>query len=148
MELMALPQVAPDDLQPVETIMDKPAISRAPSGREDLFVFRIDGRIRKADIEAMAETLDEAFMRLGVVDILIVITRWDGIDLGAAFDSKALGAQARANSHVRRYAVVGAPSWAAAMINMFAPLTPVEEKTFEGEYEAQAWAWIDEGRKL
>lgn len=126
--------------------MDKPAITRLPAGRNDLFAFRIDGRIHKPDIEAMASVLDEAFSRLGEVDILIIMMKWDGIDMGAALDGKALKAQARANSHVRRYAVVGAPDWAAAMINLFAPLTPVEERTFALAEEAQAWAWVGEAR--
>lgn len=126
--------------------MDKASITRLPAGRSDLFAFRIDGRFHKPDIEAMAGTLDEAFSRLGEVDILIIISKWDGIDMGAAFDGKALKTQARANSHVRRYAVVGAPDWAAAMINLFAPLTPVEERTFDLAEESQAWAWVDEER--
>lgn len=33
-----------------------------------------------------------------------------------------------AANRVRKYAAVGAPEWAAAMINLFAALTPVDAK--------------------
>lgn len=118
------------------------SITRIATERTDLFAFAVTGRIHADDIEAMARLLQDAFTRLGEVDILIVMRHWDGIDAGAAFDWQALKAQARAGFHVRRYAVVGAPAWAAAMINLLSPLTPVEEKTFELAEEAHAWAWV------
>lgn len=123
--------------------MKQGAISRIGTDRKDLFAFEINGRIHQADIEWMAGTLQDAFTRLGKVDILIVMKHWDGIDMSAAFDPKALAAQAQAGSHVRKYGVVGAPGWAAAMINLLSPLTPVEERTFDLDEEDEAWAWID-----
>lgn len=110
--------------------------------RPDLFAFEVRGRIRETDIEAMARTLDSAFDRLGTVDILIVMRHWDGLDASAAFDGEALKVQVRAAAHVRKYGVVGGPAWAKAMINLFSPLTPVEERTFDLSEEDQAWAWI------
>jgi hypothetical protein len=41
--------------------------------------------------------------------------------------------------------VVGAPRWVEAMINLFSPLTPVEEKTFELSEVDEAWAWVGDG---
>lgn len=123
--------------------MEQPAITQLATHRGDLFAFEVAGRIREADIEGMARMLTAAFERLDVVDVLIVMRRWEGIDLGAVFDREGLAAQARANSHVRRYGVVGAPAWAEAMIRLFAPLTPVTEKTFDRAEEEEAWAWIE-----
>lgn len=91
----------------------------------------------------MASEVTEAFSSVGTIDILIIIELWDGIELGAVFDSRSASAQAQANIHVRKYGVVGAPTWAKTMINLFSPLTPVEEKTFELRNIDQAWAWID-----
>jgi hypothetical protein len=122
------------------------SIRRLETTRPDLFAFEVAGRIHAPDIEAMAGIISRAFDTLGEIDIIIVIREWQGIDLGAALDQQALSVQARANSHVRRYAVVGAPGWAEAMIGLFAPLTPVEEKTFDLAEEAKAWAWIGESR--
>lgn len=118
------------------------SIAQLLTTRPDLLAFEVRGRIREADIAAMARTLQSAFDRLGSLDLLIVMRHWDGIEMGAAFDGEALKAQARAAAHVRKYGVVGAPAWAQAMINLFSPLTPVEERTFEREDENAAWAWI------
>ena len=103
------------------------SITQLRASRPDLFAFEIAGRIHEPDIAAMARTLQAAFDRLGEVDILIVIRQWDGLDVSAAFDGEALKAQALAIAHVRKYAVVGAPAWAKAMINLFSPLTTVED---------------------
>lgn len=122
--------------------MTERAITRLPTTRSDLFAFEVRGRIEKYDITQMARTLEAAFTRHDKVDILILVKDWEGIAAGAVFDSEALAAQARANTHVRRYAVVGAPAWASMMINLFSPLTPVEEKTFALAEEREAWAWV------
>lgn len=123
------------------------SIVRRDSPRPDLLIFEIRDKITKPDIEWMAGDAEAAFDRLGEVDMLIVMSNYDGAELGAIFDGDALGVQARAARHVRRYAVVGAPAWAEAMINVMAPLTPVEEKTFALEDEAAARAWVDQGRR-
>ncbi len=128
--------------------MQQSSITRISTNRPDLYAFQVNGRIAKDDIESMALTLQAAFNAQDKVDIIIVMKHWDGIDLGAAFDAEAMKAQARANSHVRKYAVVGAPGWAEAMINMFSPLTPVEEKTFDLAEEAEAWAWVNGDRSF
>lgn len=131
-----------------ETRMQQNSIRRLPTRRNDLFAFEISGRIHETAIEGMARTLKSAFDTMGQVDILIVIMTWDGIDLGAVFDKESLGAQARANSHVRRYGIVGAPAWTAAMINLFSPLTPVEERTFSLAELGEAWSWMGEDRAV
>jgi hypothetical protein len=119
------------------------AITRIPATRSDLFAFEVSGRIERDDMTQMARTLEAAFTRHHKVDILILMKDWEGIAPGAVFDPEALAAQARANSHVRRYAVVGAPAWASMMINLFSPLTPVEERTFALAEEREAWAWVE-----
>ena len=119
------------------------SIVRRDSPRADLLIFDIRAKITEPDIEWMAAQANAAFDRFDEVDMLIVMSNYDGAELGAIFDGEALGVQARAARHVRRYAVVGAPAWAAAMINLFAPLTPVEEKTFALEDEPAARLWVD-----
>jgi hypothetical protein len=123
------------------------SIVRRDSPRPDLLIFEIRAKITKPDIEWMAAEADAAFAGRGEVDMLIVMSNYEGAELGALFDGDALGVQARAARHVRRYAVVGAPVWAEAMINLMSPLTPVEEKTFALADEAAARRWIDEGAR-
>ncbi len=122
--------------------MSGSAIAQVLTTRPDLFAFEVRGRIHQSDIEAMARTLEMAFDSLGTLDMLIIMRDWDGLDMAAAFDGEALKAQGRAAAHVRKYGVVGAPAWAKAMINLFSPLTPVDEKTFELAEEQAAWDWI------
>jgi hypothetical protein len=123
--------------------VQKRSITQITTSRPDLFAFEVKGRIHQDDIEWMARILQAAFDSLGEVDIIIVMKEWEGIDPSAAFDPQSLWAQARANAHVRHYAVVGAPGWAKAMINVLSPLTPVKEKTFDLPREAEAWRWVD-----
>lgn len=122
--------------------MNQPSIKRLPTDRSTLHAFQVNSKITKTDIEWMAGEIKAAFAAQGTVDMLIVIEHWDGIEIGAVFDAKSVSAQAQANSHVRRYGVVGAPAWAAAMINIFSPLTPIEEKTFDLSQVEEAWAWV------
>jgi hypothetical protein len=122
--------------------MNEGSIRQIESGRPGLLAFEVDGKIRKRDIEAMARTVKDAFAMPGKIDIIIVMTNYDGIEFGAAFDAESLTAQAESVTQLRKYAVVGAPGWAEAMISLLSPLTPVEERTFDLEEAEQAWAWV------
>jgi hypothetical protein len=121
------------------------AIARRETSRPDLLAFEIRKKIPKADIEWMSGLVEEAFDRHRQVDMLIVMTNYEGSTLGAMFDGNAASAQARALGHVRRYAVVGAPGWAEAMIELSGKLSPVETKTFDLSEEPAAWRWVDGG---
>ena len=119
----------------------KQSIAALDASRPDLLAFEIRAKIEREDIEWMARRVEGAFERFDTVDMLILIPHYEGAELGAVFDAEALKAQMRSARHVRRYAVVGAPAWASAMINLFAPLSPVEAKTFGVEQTAAAWRW-------
>ncbi len=132
------PHSIPDaELQPAS------AISRRASSRPTLLAFEIAGKIAKTDIEDMAFQIKEAFDAYDLIDILLIMSDFEGLDVGAVFDREALGAQARSIRHVHRYGVVGAPAWARAMIEFSDFLSPVSAKTFDLAEEAEAWAWID-----
>jgi len=118
------------------------SIQEAPAGRPDLLVFEISGKITEADIEWMAARVQTALDQQDEIDMLIVMRNYEGVEIGAIFDAEAMKVGMRSLSHVRRYAVVGAPAWAKGMINLFSPLTPVEEKTFSLEREAEARNWV------
>ncbi len=125
--------------------LSKAAIRRLPQPRLTLLAFEIAGKISKADIEGMARQVDEAFDAHDRVDMLLIMTDFEGMDAGAVFDREALAAQVRSVRHVRKYGVVGAPAWARAMIEFSDFLSPVDAKTFDLAEVAAAWAWINEG---
>lgn len=77
-----------------------------------------------------------------IVDIILVMHHYDGIELAAASDPPGLYAQERAVRHVRKHAVVGAPDWAEAIINLVSPPSPLETRTSSLNQEPEAWAWV------
>ncbi|MET0314440.1 MAG: STAS/SEC14 domain-containing protein, partial [Hansschlegelia sp.] len=120
------------------------SIARRDSPRPDLLAFEVRDKISKPDIEWMASIADEAMNARDEIDMLIVMSNYEGADVGAIFDAHATGVQARSVAHIRKYAVVGAPLFARAMIAVSGAITPVETKTFDLADEKDAWAWLDE----
>lgn len=118
------------------------SVIRRNSPRSDLLAFEIKDKITKADIEWMSARTDEAMQSLDKIDMLIIMSNFEGSDLGATFDGYAAGVKVRSVAHIRRYVVVGAPAFAKAMINLSGFVMPVETKTFDLEDEAAAWAWL------
>lgn len=120
------------------------SIAALDTPRPDLLAFEIRAKIEKEDIEWMARRVEAAFERHETIDMLLLIPHYEGTELGAVFDTEALKAQLKSARHVRRYAVVGAPAWAKAMINLVSPLSPVEAKTFDTDEAPAAWRWVSE----
>lgn len=121
---------------------DSDSIVARPSPRTDLLVFEIRAKISEPDISWMGGRIEKAFDTLDQVDLLLIMTDFEGADLGAALDGEAMRASARSIKHVRRYGVVGAPAWARALITVFNVVSPVDAKTFDLADEAAAWEWI------
>jgi len=119
------------------------SVRRRQSPRPTLVVFEIAGKITKPDINAVAYDIGRAFEDYDKIDILLMLREFEGLELGALFDSDALGAQARPIRHARKYGVVGAPAGVRAMIEASDFLSPVDAKTFDLADEAEAWAWIE-----
>lgn len=125
-------------------------MSSAPDGsviqreapRPDLVAFEVKGKITKPDIEWMSSMTDQAMQAHGKIDMLIIMSNYDGSDLGATFDGYATSVKVRSVAHIRHYVVVGAPKFAEAMINLSGMVMPVETKTFDLADEAAAWAYL------
>ena len=120
-------------------------ITRRPNTRPTLLAFDITGKIAKPDIEDMAEQIEGAFDAYDRIDILLIMSDFEGMEAGAVFDGEALGAQVRSIRHVRKYGVVGAPAWARTMIAFSDVLLPLEARTFDLAQEDEAWDWIESG---
>ncbi len=129
--------------------MSKPAteaaIRRTASSRANLLVFEVIAKIHRSDIETMAEAVDTAMDVHHQIDILLQFADFEGMTLGALFDGEAMHVGLRSNTHVRRYAVVGAPAVAESMIRLFDPVSPVDARTFDLDQLAQARTWVDSG---
>jgi len=110
--------------------------------RADLLAFEIKDRITKPDIEWMSSIADEAMKVHDQFDMLLIMSNYEGSDLGARFDGYASTVMARSVAHIRKYVVVGAPLFARAMITLSGTVMPVETKTFDLADEAAAWAYL------
>lgn len=112
--------------------------------RADLIAFEIKDKITKPDIEWMSSITDKAMKAHGKIDMLLIMSNYEGSDLGAKFDGYANEVKVRSVAHIRKYVVVGAPTFARAMIKLSGTVIPVETKTFDLAEEEQAWAYLAE----
>ncbi|MHB2206405.1 SpoIIAA family protein [Methylobacterium sp. CM6257] len=112
--------------------------------RPDLVAFEIKDRITKPDIEWMSSIADAAMKAHSKIDMLLIMSNYEGTDLGARFDGYANEVMARSVARIRAYVVVGAPMFARAMIKLSGTIMPVETKTFDLSEEAAAWAYLAE----
>lgn len=110
--------------------------------RPDLIAFEIKGKITKPDIEWMSAVTDRAMQAMDKIDMLLIMSNYEGSDLGASLDGYANSVKLRSVAHIRHYVVVGAPAFAETMIKLSGLLMPVETKTFDLAEEPQAWAYL------
>ena len=118
------------------------SVIRREAPRPDLLAFEIKAKITKPDIEWMSSETDAAMQAHDKIDMLIIMSNYEGSDIGATFDGYAASVKARSVAHIQRYVVVGAPTLAKAMINLSGVIMPVETKTFDLEDEPAAWTWL------
>lgn len=110
--------------------------------RPDLVAFEIKDKITKPDIEWMSSLTDQAMQQHEQIDMLLIMSNYEGSDFGAKFDGYANSVKARSVAHIRKYVVVGAPAFAEAMIKLSGLIMPVETKTFDLADEDAAWAYL------
>ncbi|MGC5780773.1 STAS/SEC14 domain-containing protein [Methylobacterium sp. NFXW15] len=110
--------------------------------RPDLVAFEIKEKITKPDIEWMSALTDQAMQQHQQIDMLLIMSNYEGSDFGAKFDGYANSVKARSVAHIRKYVVVGAPAFAEAMIKLSGLIMPVETKTFDLADEDAAWAYL------
>jgi hypothetical protein len=85
------------------------AIRERPSPRPTLLVFEVLRRIAKADMEEMAQRVGQAFDAYDKIDILLIMSNFEGVETGAVFDRDALAAQVRSISLSATTAWLGPP---------------------------------------
>ena len=120
------------------------SVLRRDAPRPDLVAFEIKDKITKPDIEWMSAETDRAMQAHGTIDMLLIMSHYEGSDFGARFDGYAASVKARSLAHIRHYVVVGAPAFAEAMIKLSGLVLPVQTKTFDLPEEAAAWAYLSD----
>ena len=118
------------------------SIEQIPANDSHVFAFRISGRISDDDAEAMAKFMNNAFDHADSVNMLMIFDDFQGSDWDAMLDGDVATSRFRALSKVDKYAVVGAPESAAAMINAMDWIIPVDAKTFKLSELDLAWSFV------
>lgn len=124
-----------------------PALSQIKTERDDVLAFEVDGHLSKQETDHVYDILEEAYQSHDSINLLIRMGRYDGFEWTALFSEKTYFGKLHALKHLKRYAVVGGPSWFNTAIGFFNPLFRVEVRHFELDDEAEAWNWIYEDDK-
>ncbi len=121
-----------------------PAVKQVKTQREDVYAFEIYGHVSRQEIDDIYQTLEKAYENHDKINLLVRMSRFDGVDWSAVFSEAVYIGKFHAIKHMRRYALVGGPKWAAVAMQFFNPLFRLEVRHFELEQEAEAWDWIYE----
>ncbi|WEX11394.1 STAS/SEC14 domain-containing protein [Chelativorans sp. AA-79] len=120
-----------------------PSVRRIDTDRADALAFEITGHIASADIENMYGLLEGAYALHDKIDVIVLIHDYEGADWSAALRGQNLLGRTRTLKHIRKYAVVGAPTWMKATISLAKPFFfSVQMKHFDLEEADAAWTWI------
>ncbi|WP_371156449.1 STAS/SEC14 domain-containing protein [Jannaschia sp. 2305UL9-9] len=129
---------------------DAPALNAAPSGPgltilEDgtggVLAYEVDGRVTKADADTVFDALERATAGDRKIDLMVVVKDWDGFQL-SVLNREFMGGKFAAVGKVRRYAVVGAPSWMAMAAQAMDPALPIDIRTFDLAARDEAREWL------
>jgi hypothetical protein len=111
-------------------------------GSDGVIAYEIDGRISARDVYEMLEPLEACMKGDGKIDLLVRFKEFDGFDPALFGNASLFGAKFGAITHLRRYAVIGAPRWIAAMAGAAAALLPFEMRLFDASEDSAAWTWV------
>jgi|SRR6056297_1443394 len=117
------------------------SIAQLRTNRCNIYAFRIDGRVAKADMEEIARLMNDVFDMSDKVDMLLVFDRFDGAEPGASLGWQSVKSRARSVTNVRRYVVAGAPEAAAEMVETMGRVLPVQAEAYDTE--DAAWRALD-----
>ncbi|KFB09747.1 STAS/SEC14 domain-containing protein [Nitratireductor basaltis] len=119
-----------------------PHVKRIETSREDAVAFEVTGHITAADVENLYGLLDGIYVVHDKIDLLVLIHHYEGFDWTAAFREGTIAGKTSALKHIRKYAVVGGPSWMSTTLAFFRPFLSIEMKHFALEEQEEAWKWL------
>jgi D-mannonate dehydratase len=117
-------------------------VTQIQTDNPSVFAFMIRGEVTSEDMEGMARIMNTAFDAHKSVSMLLIFDHFEGREVTAGWDTESMKAQFRSLSKVEKYAVVGAPSAASAMIAFMDKIIPVDARTFAAMEETEAWGFV------
>lgn len=125
---------------PEDTI---PVVSKIKTNRPDAIGFNINGVLTSGDVENLYGLFDAEAANQEHIDLIVIFNEYDGIDWPALFNEDLAKIRAEAFKKLRRYAIVGGPSWFNLAIEFVRPFDKIDTKWFAPEDVAKAWNYID-----
>ncbi|WP_295316029.1 STAS/SEC14 domain-containing protein [Roseobacter sp.] len=118
------------------------SVAEIPTTTDDTFAFTVKGHIGEETSEVLAAYMNDVFDRHDDVSMLLDLTEFTGSDSSSILNREVLKSRLRSLTHMKRYAVIGAPEAAGRMISLFDHLIPVEAKAFASDETDAAWAFV------
>lgn len=117
-------------------------VRQIETNNPDVYAFRVDGHIDDDTSEAMAEFMNDVFDSQDKVNMLLDLSNFSGSDWDSILDGDVIASRFRALTHVKKYAVVGAPDKAATMISFMDKIIPVDARAFDANETEKAWSFV------
>lgn len=117
-------------------------ITLLADGSDGIVAFEVDGRITGKDVDAVFAPLEKVMKGDAKINVLAKFTRWDGFDPALMTDGSIMGSKFGMIGHMKRYAIVGAPSWMQGIISAMGPAMPFEMRFFDMKDEPAAREWV------
>lgn len=118
-------------------------VSKIKTNRPDAIGFNINGILTSGDVENLYGLFDAEAVNQEHIDLIVIFNEYDGIDWPALFNEDLAKIRAEAFKKLRRYAIVGGPSWFNLAIEFVRPFGKIDTKWFAPEDVAKAWNYID-----
>ena len=125
---------------PEDTI---PVISKIKTNRAGAIGFSVNGVLASSDVENLYGLFEAEAEGQNHIDMIVIFKEYDGIDWESLFNEDTAKIRAEAFKKLRRYAIVGGPSWLNLAIEFFRPFGRVETKWFASENIDKAWDYIE-----
>lgn len=104
--------------------------------------FAFDQTLDHAQVLEMARVVDDAIGSGAKLRLLLDLRKTEAIAIGAFLSPKGFLTSIRSIGPVSRYAVVGAPAVAAAVVEGFGAILPLESRAFDAGEIADARRWV------
>ncbi|MBI0025159.1 STAS/SEC14 domain-containing protein [Bartonella sp. M0187] len=124
---------------PEDTI---PVISKIKTNRAGAIGFSVNGVLASSDVENLYGLFEAEAEGQNHIDMIVIFKEYDGIDWESLFNEDTVRIRAEAFKKLRRYAIVGGPSWLNLAIEFFRPFGRIETKWFASENIDKAWDYI------
>ena len=124
---------------PEDTI---PVISKIKTNRAGAIGFSINGVLASSNVENLYGLFEAEAEGFNHIDMIVIFKEYDGIDWESLFNEDTARIRAEAFKKLRRYAIVGGPSWLNLAIEFFRPFGRIETKWFASENIDKAWDYI------